>query len=79
MLLILLLLQLNTIRADFEDLPGRNRAWLLGVVPRPLLALHEIIYDLVYQPPTKIYRSQAAVVLGIRGHVTTKHLPDTPR
>jgi len=31
----------------------------------------------IYQPPTKTYRSHSAVVVGIPGHMTTKHLPDT--
>jgi len=33
---------------------------------------------LVYQTPTKSYQSQIPVAFGIPGHVTTKHLPDTP-
>jgi len=34
--------------------------------------------DLVYQTPTKSYQSQIPVAFGIPGHVTTKHLSDTP-
>jgi len=34
--------------------------------------------DLVYQTPSKSYQSQIPVAFGIPGHVTTKHLPDTP-
>jgi len=34
--------------------------------------------DLVYQTPTKTYRSQIPVAFGIPGHVTSKHLPDMP-
>ena len=36
------------------------------------------VCDLVYQTPTKNYQSQIPVAFGIPGHVTTKHLPDTP-
>jgi len=34
--------------------------------------------DLVYQTPTKNYQNQIPVAFSIPGHVTTKHLPDTP-
>jgi len=37
------------------------------------------IYIYIYiQPPTKTYLSLIAVLFGIPGHVTTKHLPATP-
>ena len=70
------------LRFVFQHLPEPNRAWLLGayvVAPRPLLSLlWNNLCNLVYQTPSKTYRSQIPVTLGIPGHVTTKHLPDTP-
>jgi len=44
----------------------------------PTLLIWNNLCDLVHQLPTKTYRSQTEVVVGIPGHVTTKHLPDTP-
>jgi len=48
-----------------------------AVILDPLLSLYGLC-DLVYQTPTKTYRSQIPVAFDIPGHVTTKHLPDTP-
>jgi len=46
----------------------------------PLLSVYGIIYVTWYIPDsyTKSYHSQIPVAFGIPGHVTTKHLPDTP-
>ena len=70
------------LRFVFQHLPEPNRAWLLGVyvvTPRPLLSLlWSYLYGLIHQTPTKTYWSQIPVAFGIPGHVTTKHLPDTP-
>jgi len=70
------------LRFSFQHLPEPNRARLLGayvVAPRPLLSLlWNYLCDLVYQTPTKTYRGQIPVPFGIPGHVTAKHLPDTP-
>jgi len=42
----------------------------------PTFLIWNNVCDLVYQTPTKSYQSQIPVAFGIRGHVTTKHLPD---
>jgi len=74
--------QLFVFRFVFQHLPEPNRACLVGVYAvtlDPLLSLHGIIYVTFYTKlPTKSYHSQAPVAFGIPGHVTTKHLPDTP-
>jgi len=44
----------------------------------PTFLIWNNLCDLVYQTPTKTYRSQIPVTFGIPGHVTTKRLPDTP-
>jgi len=59
----------------FGGLPEPNRACLVGVYA---FLIWNSLCDLVYQTPTKIYQSQIPVAFGIPGHVTTKHLPDTP-
>jgi len=55
--------------------PEPNRACLVGVYA---FLIWNNLCDLVYQTPTKSYHSQIPVAFGIPGHVTTKHLPDTP-
>ena len=64
----------------FQHLPEPNRACLVGVyavtLDPPTFLIWNNLCDLVYQ--TKTYRSQIPVAFGIPGHVTTKHLPDTP-
>jgi len=60
----------------FEHLPGTpNRAWLLGVyvvvVTPPTFLVRNNVCDLVYQTPTKTYRSQIPLAFRIPGHVTT--------
>jgi len=70
----------GAIGSFFQDLPEPNRACLVGVYAvtlDPLLSLYGIIYY-YYTTPTKSYQSQIQVAFGIPGHVTTKHLPDTP-
>ena len=59
----------------FQHLPEPNRACLVGVYA---FLIWNNLCDLVYQTPTKSYQSQIPVAFGIPGHVTTKHLPDTP-
>jgi len=59
----------------FGGLPEPNRACLVGVYA---FLIWNNLCDLVYQTPTKSYRSQIPVAFGIPGHMTTKHLPDTP-
>ena len=59
----------------FQELPEPNRACLVGV---NAFFIWNNLCDLVYQTPTKSYKSQIPVAFGIPGHVTTKHLPDTP-
>jgi len=59
----------------FQHLPEPNRACLVGVYA---FVMWNNLCDLVYQTPTKSYQSQILVAFGIPGHVTTKHLPDTP-
>jgi len=67
----------------FQHLPGPNRARLLVVYVvshhAPYFPYYGIIYVTWYTwllpKPT---RSQVPVAFGISGHVTTKHLPDTP-
>jgi len=44
----------------------------------PTFLLWNNLFDLVYQTPTRSYQSQIPVAFGIPGHMTTKHLPDTP-
>ena len=51
------------------------RAYLVGVYA---FLIWNNLCDLVYETPTKSYQSQIPVAFGIPGHVTTKHLPDTP-
>jgi len=67
----------TNIRFVFQQLPEPNRACLVGVY-----AFHtwNNLCDLVYPTATKSYQSQIPVAFGIGlpGHVTTKHLPDTP-
>ena len=55
--------------------PTSNRACLVGVYA---FLIWNNLCDMVYQTPTKSYQSQIPVAFGIPGHVTTKHLPDTP-
>jgi len=66
----------------FGGLPEPNRACLVGVYAVTLDPLLSLIWnnlcDLVYQTPTKSYQRHIPVAFGIPGHVTTKHLPDTP-
>jgi len=59
----------------FQHLPEPNGACLVGVYA---FLIWNNLRDLVYQTPTKSYQSQISVAFGIPGHVTTKHLPDTP-
>jgi len=59
----------------FQQLPEPNRACLVGVYA---FLIWNNLCDLVYQTPAKSYQSQIPVAFGIPGHVTTKHLPDTP-
>ena len=59
----------------FQHLPEPNRACLVGVYA---FLIWNNLCDLVYQTPTKSNQSQIPVAFGIPGHVTTKHLPDTP-
>jgi len=59
----------------FQHLPAPNRACLVGVYT---FLIWNNLCDLVYQTPTKSYQSQIPVAFGIPGHVTTKHLLDTP-
>jgi len=59
----------------FQQLPEPNRACLVGVYA---FLIWNNLCDLVYQTPTESYQSQIPVAFGIPGHVTTKHLPDTP-
>jgi len=63
------------LRAVFGGVPEPNRACLVGVYA---FLIWNNLCDLVYQTPTKSYQSQSPVAFGIPGHVTTKHLPDTP-
>jgi len=68
-------------RFVFQHLPEPNRACLVGVYAvtlDTLLSLYGIIYVTWYTRPTKSYQSQIPVAFGIPGHVTIKHLPDTP-
>ena len=65
----------ETLRYVFQRLPEPNRACLVGVYA---FLIWNNLCDLVYQTPTKSYQSQIPVAFGIPGHVTTKHLPDTP-
>jgi len=65
----------QNLRAVFGGLPEPNRACLVGVYA---FLIWNNLCDLVYQTPTKSYQSQIPVDFGIPGHVTTKHLPDTP-
>jgi len=65
----------SNIRAVFGGLPEPNRSCLVGVYA---FLICNNLCDLVYQTPTKSYQSQIPVAFGIPGHVTTKHLPDTP-
>jgi len=62
-------------RFVFQHLSEPNRACQVGVYA---FLIWNNLCDLVYQTPTKSYQSQIPVVFGIPGHVTTKHLPDTP-
>jgi len=62
-------------RAVFGGLPEPIRARLVGVYA---FLIWNNLCDLVYQTPTNSYQSQIPVAFGIPGHVTTKHLPDTP-
>ena len=59
----------------FHHLPEPNRACLVGVYA---FLIWDNLCDLVYQTPTESYQSQIPVAFGKPGHVTTKHLPDTP-
>jgi len=59
----------------FGGLPEPNRACLVGVYA---FLIWNNLCDLVYQTPTNSYQSQIPVAFGIPGHMTTKHLPDTP-
>ena len=56
-------------------IPEPNRACLVGVYA---FLIWNNLRALVYQTPTKSYQSHIPVAFGIPGHVTTKHLPDTP-
>jgi len=66
---------MQTKRTVFGGLPEPNRACLVGVCA---LLIWNNLCDMVYQTPTKSYQFQIPVAFGIPGHVTTKHLPDTP-
>ena len=59
----------------FQHLPEPNRACLVGVYA---FLIWNNLCDLVYQTPNKSCQSQIPVAFGIPGHMTTKHLPDTP-
>jgi len=65
-----------------SSIPEPNRACLVGVYAvtlDPLLSLYGIIYVTWYtRLLPKTYGSQIPAAFGIPGHVTTKHLPDTP-
>jgi len=61
-----------------KDLTGRGCYVFTLSHHAPYFPYVDKLCDLVYQPPTKAYRSQIPVAFSIPGHVTTKHLPDTP-
>jgi len=61
----------------FWTSPVSGRCLYCYVRP-PTFLIWNSLCDLIYQTPTKTYRSQIPVAFGIPGHVTTKHLPDTP-
>ena len=65
----------------FQYLPEPNRACLVGVYAvtlDPLLSVYGIIYVTWYTRHLPKATSQIPVAFGIPGHVTNKHLPDTP-
>ena len=63
------------LKPRFQHLPEPNRACLVGVYA---FLIWNNLCDLVYQTPNKSCQSQIPVAFGIPGHMTTKHLPDTP-
>ena len=67
-------------RCVFQQLPEPNRACLVGVyavtLDPPTFLIWNNLCDLVYQTPTKSYRSQIPVAFGIPGHVTYQTRPD---